>query len=131
MVTRAATPAGARANPRPCGPGSLLSPTRALSASWASSTPGSTGSAQHQDHRAFHDITHGNNTVTLPSGKNIDGFRARPGWDPATGWGSPNAQVLVPLLGKEVQPGDGQGLSAPVPATGHRLGRSAGLEEHV
>jgi subtilase family serine protease len=61
-------------------------------------------------HRAFHDVTHGNNTVTLPSGKNVIGYRARPGWDPVTGWGSPNAQVLVPLLGKEVRPGDGRGL---------------------
>jgi hypothetical protein len=26
------------------------------------------------------------------------GYKAAPGWDPATGWGSPNAQVLVPLL---------------------------------
>jgi subtilase family serine protease len=60
--------------------------------------------------RAFHDITHGNNTVTLPSGKNIDGYRARRGWDPVTGWGSPNAQVLVPLLGREVRPSDGRGL---------------------
>jgi subtilase family serine protease len=60
--------------------------------------------------RAFHDITHGNNTVTLLTGKNLDGYRARPGWDAATGWGSPNAQVLVPLLGKEVRPNDGQGL---------------------
>jgi subtilase family serine protease len=63
-----------------------------------------------QYHRAFHDITNGNNTVTLPSGKSIDGYSARPGWDPVTGWGSPNAQVLVPLLGKEVRPGDGRGL---------------------
>jgi subtilase family serine protease len=61
-------------------------------------------------HRAFHDVTHGNNTVTTVSGKNVDGYRARPGWDPVTGWGSPNAQVLVPLLGKEVRPGDGRGL---------------------
>jgi subtilase family serine protease len=59
-------------------------------------------------HRAFHDITRGNNSVTLPSGKRITGYRARPGWDPATGWGSPNAQVLVPLLGREVHPGDGR-----------------------
>jgi subtilase family serine protease len=63
-----------------------------------------------QYHRAFHDITHGDNTVTLPSGKNIDGYPARPGWDPVTGWGSPNAQVLVPLLGKQVRPSDGKGL---------------------
>jgi subtilase family serine protease len=63
-----------------------------------------------QYHRAFHDITQGNNAVTLPSGKNLDGYPARPGWDPVTGWGSPNAQVLVPLLGKEVRPHDGRGL---------------------
>jgi hypothetical protein len=63
-----------------------------------------------QYHRAFHDITNGNNTVTLPSGKNVVGYRARPGWDAASGLGSPNAQVLVPLLGTEVHPGDGQRL---------------------
>jgi subtilase family serine protease len=60
--------------------------------------------------RAFHDITQGDNTVTLPSGRNVDGYSARPGWDAATGWGSPDAQMLVPLLGKEVRPNDGQGL---------------------
>jgi hypothetical protein len=26
------------------------------------------------------------------------GYEAGPGWDPVTGWGSPDAQVLVPLL---------------------------------
>lgn len=61
-------------------------------------------------HHAFHDITRGNNTVTLPSGKRINGYNARPGWDPVTGWGTPNAQVLVPLLAKEVHSDDGQGL---------------------
>lgn len=61
-------------------------------------------------HRAFRDVTQGNNSVELPSGRSIDGYRARPGWDPATGWGSPNAQVLVPLLGQQVRPGDGRGL---------------------
>jgi subtilase family serine protease len=61
-------------------------------------------------HGAFHDVTEGNNTVTLPSGKRINGYSARPGWDPVTGWGSPNAQVLVPLLGKEVHADDGRGL---------------------
>jgi subtilase family serine protease len=48
-------------------------------------------------HRAFHDITTGDNTVTFPVGT-VTGYRAGPGWDPVTGWGSPNAQVLVPLL---------------------------------
>lgn len=28
----------------------------------------------------------------------IIGYRAAQGWDPVTGWGSPNAHVLVPLL---------------------------------
>jgi len=48
-------------------------------------------------HQAFHDITTGNNTVQFPP-TTITGYRAGPGWDPVTGWGSPNAQVLVPLL---------------------------------
>ena len=38
-------------------------------------------------HKAFHDITAGTN-----------GYPAAPGWDPVTGWGSPSAQVLIPLL---------------------------------
>jgi subtilase family serine protease len=62
-----------------------------------------------QYHHAFHDITHGDNTVTLPSGTQINGYPTRPGWDPVTGWGSPNAQVLVPLLATDVHPNDGQG----------------------
>ena len=37
--------------------------------------------------RAFHDITTGSN-----------GYPAVPGWDPVTGWGTPNVQALVPLL---------------------------------
>ena len=48
--------------------------------------------------QAFHDITSGHsNTAKFPHGT-ITGYRAAPGWDPVTGWGSPNAQVLVPLL---------------------------------
>ena len=38
-------------------------------------------------HKAFHDITTG-----------FNGYEATPGWDPVTGWGSPNAHVLIPLL---------------------------------
>jgi subtilase family serine protease len=49
-------------------------------------------------HQAFHDITAGkSNTAEFPH-RTITGYRAGPGWDPVTGWGSPNAQVLVPLL---------------------------------
>jgi hypothetical protein len=50
-------------------------------------------------HAAFHDVTTGNNTVRFPP-RTITGYRAAPGWDPVTGWGSPNAQVLVPLLAR-------------------------------
>ncbi len=53
------------------------------------------GSSYHQ---AFHDITTGNNVMTMPYPVGTAGYKAAPGWDPATGWGTPNAQVLVPLL---------------------------------
>ena len=39
----------------------------------------------------------GDNSVISPTGVFV-GYEAGPGWDPVTGWGSPNAQVLVPLL---------------------------------
>ncbi len=53
-------------------------------------------------HHAFHDITAGNaNTAKFPH-RTITGYRARRGWDPVTGLGSPNAHVLVPLLASYV-----------------------------
>jgi subtilase family serine protease len=42
---------------------------------------------------SFHDITSGNN-----SNEGVPGFSAAPGWDPTTGWGSPNAANLLPDL---------------------------------
>ena len=48
---------------------------------------------------AFHDITTGDNTIEDPP-VTITGYQASRGWDPVTGWGSPNAQVLVPLLAR-------------------------------
>jgi subtilase family serine protease len=60
-------------------------------------------------HQAFHDITAGNNTVRFPP-RRIGGYHATRGWDLVTGWGSPNARVLVPLLGRYVHPDDGNGL---------------------
>src|SRR5580658_5563178 len=52
-------------------------------------------------HRAFHDITTGNNTTVLTSPRvTITGYQAGPGWDPVTGWGTPDAQVLIPLLAR-------------------------------
>lgn len=49
-------------------------------------------------HQAFHDVTAGNNYVAV--GSATLGYQASPGWDPVTGWGSPDAQVLVPLLAR-------------------------------
>jgi subtilase family serine protease len=53
----------------------------------------------HLYRKAFHDITTGTNKPTFP-GKAVNGYKAAPGWDPVTGWGSPNAQTLVPLLAR-------------------------------
>jgi subtilase family serine protease len=50
-------------------------------------------------HKAFHDVTSGNNTPIF-AGKKIKGYDAAPGWDPVTGWGSPIALQLVPLLAR-------------------------------
>jgi subtilase family serine protease len=58
---------------------------------------------------AFHDVVAGDNSVLTTAGL-ITGYQTVPGWDPVTGWGSPDAQVLVPLLRSEVRSGDGQGL---------------------
>ena len=40
-------------------------------------------------HKAFHDISTG-----------FNGYQATPGWDPVTGWGTPDAHVLIPLLAR-------------------------------
>jgi subtilase family serine protease len=50
-------------------------------------------------HQAFHDITSGNNTAEFPP-ITIAGYHAHAGWDPVTGWGSPDAQYLIPLLAR-------------------------------
>jgi subtilase family serine protease len=50
-------------------------------------------------HKAFHDITTGDNSVAL-NGVTITGYQAGPGWDPVTGWGTPDAHVLIPLLAR-------------------------------
>ena len=50
-------------------------------------------------HKAFHDITTGNNNAVIGA-VTVTGYQAGPGWDPVTGWGSPNAQVLIPLLAR-------------------------------
>jgi subtilase family serine protease len=53
-------------------------------------------------HQAFHDVTTGNNTAQFPP-NTITGYHAAPGWDPVTGWGSPDAQ-FIPLLARYAVP---------------------------
>jgi subtilase family serine protease len=48
-------------------------------------------------HRAFHDVITGDDSVVTPTGI-VLGYSAGPGWDPVTGWGSPDAQYLIPML---------------------------------
>ena len=48
-------------------------------------------------HQAFHDVVTGDNSVVWSTGV-FTGYTAGPGWDPVTGWGSPDARYLVPLL---------------------------------
>ena len=57
-----------------------------------------------QYHRAFHDVTAGSSNAAEFPHATITGYRAAPGWDPVTGWGSPDAQVLVPLLARYATP---------------------------
>lgn len=54
------------------------------------------GNSSHYQ-QAFHDITRGTNTVTF-SGRRFTGYSSGVGWDPVTGWGTPDAQYLIPLL---------------------------------
>jgi subtilase family serine protease len=49
-------------------------------------------------HRAFHDVITGDNSENWQATVFFAGYKAGPGWDPVTGWGSPDAQYLVPLL---------------------------------
>ena len=49
------------------------------------------------------DVTSGNNTVSFPQGgklHTVTGFRARPGYDLASGVGTVNAALFVPELAK-------------------------------
>ncbi|HET8843353.1 MAG TPA: S53 family peptidase [Ktedonobacteraceae bacterium] len=50
----------------------------------------------------YHDTTVGNNSVQEPDATDtlvsVPGFNALKGWDAATGWGTPKADTLLPLL---------------------------------
>jgi subtilase family serine protease len=51
---------------------------------------------------AFHDVTAGDSSFTCAvnpcKGAFVQGFTAKPGWDAATGLGTPNVANLIPLL---------------------------------
>jgi len=60
---------------------------------------------------SFHDITFGNNTFHLVDfSEVIDGYNTRTGWDAVTGWGTPKASTLIPLLASTVGHHDADGL---------------------
>jgi kumamolisin len=77
---------------------------------------------------AFHDITVGNNRVSYKQFQNV-GYDAGPGWDAASGLGSPDGTVLSSLL-KAGVPATAAALSRPksqksVGLARRRAGRSA------
>jgi subtilase family serine protease len=59
---------------------------------WANATLGKIGS-QNRSQGAFHDITVGNDALDSPNG-----YAAGPGFDLATGWGTPDVSNLIPAL---------------------------------
>ncbi|HXZ05526.1 MAG TPA: S53 family peptidase [Ktedonobacteraceae bacterium] len=51
--------------------------------------------------QSFHDVRIGNNTFDFEingSPGQVTGFSTQKGWDPVTGWGSPNVANLLPML---------------------------------
>ncbi len=54
------------------------------------------GTSQHFQ-RDFRDITSGTNQVNNGT-IHVQGFKAEPGWDAVTGWGTPQASQLIPDL---------------------------------
>jgi subtilase family serine protease len=56
---------------------------------------------------SFFDVTSGNNSFG-----GVSGYSAAPGWDPATGLGSPDTPQLVRWLIQSVSPGDSQSAIA-------------------
>ena len=76
-------------------------------------------------HQAFHDVTTGNNLTLGPVNYT---YHAGPGWDPVTGWGSPNAQVLVPRwpAARRTRINGGAGASAGIRSSGRVTGKPYG-----
>jgi len=82
------------------------------------------GQAQSHYANSFFDVTSGNNSVVEDVA--IQGFEAGPGWDAATGLGSPTTDQMVNYLIQFVSPGDGMAAiagSKPKPngGSGHHI----------
>jgi hypothetical protein len=60
-------------------------------------------------HKAFHDVTAGNNTVRFPP-KTINGYHARPRLGRGHRLGQPKRHHARPLLARTVHPSDAKGL---------------------
>lgn len=62
----------------------------------------------------FNDVVSGTNDFSTDDGNGgtitVNGYSAGIRWDPVTGWGTPRAAVLLPLLVKSVKSSDGTGL---------------------
>jgi subtilase family serine protease len=76
------------------------------------------GQAQSHYAASFFDVTSGNNSFA-----GVTGFSAGPGWDPATGLGSPSAHQLVSYLKQFVSAGDG--TAAIAGSAPHRQGNAS------
>jgi len=76
------------------------------------------GSAPPHAAASFHDITVGNNSAF-----GVSGFSAGPGWDAASGLGSPKAPGLVDLLIQFVAPGDATAAIAQSAAKSNNNGK--------
>ena len=85
------------------------------------STPASPHPSADKNAAAFHDVTHGINDANDYSDW-WGGFRAIPGWDPATGVGTPNFAALAELRHVDMS---NCNLSAGLPAS---IGLCASLQ---
>ena len=81
------------------------------------------GQAQSHYTASFHDVTSGDNSFL-----GITDFAAEPGWDAATGLGSPTADQLINYLIQFVSPGDG---TAAIAGSAPHGGGKASAPGHV
>src|SRR5215472_305069 len=81
--------------------------------------------SQSQYARTFFDITTGNNSFA-----GVPGFSAGPGWDPATGLGSPSALNLASDLVHFVSPGDGVAAIAESAPHGNSAAAPGHMDPH-